>query len=363
MEYAMPEDEQPYAAAPINRFRTSWYDLHLTSSFWRVTETTKSVHTFMKTPGAYAYASACAQVTPAMLEDAMLKIKQSGGKNSLQSVVADKTLPQQLRTAFSALHQSTASLIGSDGHRKLLQREGVAYTLRYGPPLIFATPNLADNKQRLLLVVQGEEIIFEADIQTSYREMTQRLANDPIGQAIVFELLIRLFFVHVLGIREELVGWKRGEACKPSQGWTSDGLAADFHAPWLFGLVAAAFGPVEAQGRGSLHPHILVWLLLITHRELLDLLLRDRDTFKERLRFWMMKVVEAAVATQETAVTELPRQMQGGVNRADVAVAPLPFGPNEKRYFAADGTTETATVEKLGVEADDGGEEMSLYFA
>ena len=65
LEYSLPDDEEPYKAAPINRFRTSWYDIHLTNSFWRVTETSKSVHTWMKTPGAYGYARACAQITQA----------------------------------------------------------------------------------------------------------------------------------------------------------------------------------------------------------------------------------------------------------------------------------------------------------
>ena len=89
-----------------------------------------------------------------MIEEAILRQEQtSKGKTTVTSVLADKDLPSQLRTALTSLHQATASLIGSDGHRKLLQREGVAYTLRYGPALVFATPNLADNKQPLLLIV------------------------------------------------------------------------------------------------------------------------------------------------------------------------------------------------------------------
>ena len=90
LEYSMPDDEEPYQAAPINRFRCSWYDIHLSSSFWRVTETTKSVHTFMKTPGAYGYAQACQQVTPSMLEEVMLKSHQHGGKTSVHSLLAEK---------------------------------------------------------------------------------------------------------------------------------------------------------------------------------------------------------------------------------------------------------------------------------
>ena len=75
MEYDI-ENGENYKAAPINRFRCSWYDLHLLTSFGRVTETTSSVHTFMKTPGAYGYASKCAQVSPNMIEDAILRQEQ-----------------------------------------------------------------------------------------------------------------------------------------------------------------------------------------------------------------------------------------------------------------------------------------------
>ena len=247
-EYDVEEGEQ-YEAAVINRFRRSWYDLHLFASLWRVTETTTSVHTFMKTPGAFGYASKCAQITPKMLKDTILRQEQkSKGKTSLHSILADKDLPAQLRTALTSLHQATASLVGSDGHRKLLQREGVAYTLRYGPALVFTTPNLADNKQPLLLIVQGEPIEFDADVGNSYREMTERLAADPVGQAIVFELMMQLFFTRVLGIRPEVIGWRRGKVMKPGTMWQGSGAAADFRTRWLFGPVVAAFGPVEAQG-------------------------------------------------------------------------------------------------------------------
>ena len=368
LEYSLPDDTEPYRAAPFNRFRRSWYDLHLTASFWRVTETTKSVHSFLKTPGAYGYASACAQVTPPMLEEVMLKSQERGGKPSVQSLLSDKDLPQQVRQAFTSLHQATASLIGSDGHRRLLQREGIAYTLYGGPPVIFTTPNLADTKQPLLLIVQGEEIALDCAIEAPYREMVQRVAADPVGQAMVFEFMIRLFFIHVLGIRADLVGWKRGEARRSAQNWVRDGVAADCTAPWLFGPIAAAFGPIEAQGRGSLHPHILVWLLQICHQELLELLFRDRDTFQERLRVWMSRVIEAVVATQESAVTELLPRMQGGQDRTGAGCAPLPFGPKEKANFSADGDRETATTAELGIETEEadadaaGVPERDLYY-
>ena len=366
MEYDVVDGEN-YTASPVNRFRKSWYDLHLFSSFWRVTETTKSVHSFLKTPGGFGYARACAQITPQMLADTMLKQEQcKGGKTSVHSLLADKDLPEQLRTALTSLHQATASLVGSDGHRKLLHRECVAYTLRYGPALQFVMPNIADNKQPLLLIVQGENFTFREEVATTYREMTERLAGDPVGQAIVFELMIRLFFIHVLGVQPERVGWRRGAVKKAAQAWMSDGIAADYMRPWLFGLIAAAFGPVEAQGRGSLHPHILVWLVATELQDLLAFMMRDRDAFQERLNLWMKQLIMSVASVQESAVTELPRSMRGGrpTPCADghhcAELPPLPLGPNEKRHYAADGLVETATTTELGIEGDE--ENRDLYF-
>ena len=229
--------------------------------------------------------------------------------------------------------------------------------------MVFTTPNLADTKQPLLLIVQGEEFVLDQDLQVPYREMVQRVAADPVGQAIVFELMIRLFFVHVLGIRAELVGWRRGAARQIAERWVWDGTAADCTAPWLLGPVAAAFGPIEAQGRGSLHPHVLVWLLLVSHQEVLELLLRDKEHFQERIRAWMSRVIEAVVATQESAVTELPSRMQGGQDQAGAAVPPLPLGPKEKAYFAADGSREKATTTELGLETEGAvAEERDLHY-
>ena len=68
MEYDVEEGEN-YVAAAINRFRRSWYDLHIQTSLWRATETTSSIHTFLKTPGAYGYARNCTELSPKMLED------------------------------------------------------------------------------------------------------------------------------------------------------------------------------------------------------------------------------------------------------------------------------------------------------
>ena len=114
--------------------------------------------------------------------------------------------------------------------------------------------------------MQGEEYAFDNNLTgeeaVTFSQMSQRVAADPVGQSIAFEKMMWLCFVHILGLRPETIGWGRGEIQKASEHWVSDGIAADLMGvPTAFGPVAAAFGPVEAQGRGSLHPRILIWLL------------------------------------------------------------------------------------------------------
>ena len=159
----------------------------------------------MKSPGAFGMARACSSLSSGMLEEVMLKAQQTAGTTSLQSVLSDKDTSQQVKSALRSLHQATASLIGSDGHRRELRGEGEAYTLRYGPPLQFITPNLADNKQYLILCVQREVHWFLLE-DRSFREMTQRVARDPVGKAIVFELMIRLRRINREGSEQGLAG-------------------------------------------------------------------------------------------------------------------------------------------------------------
>ena len=133
MEYDVPGDKEKYVATATNRFRDTWYDVHLLHSFWRVTETTKSVHSFMKTPGAFGMTRACADLKPEMLEEVQLKMKQTGGKATVQSILNDKDTPQQLRAALRSLHQATASLVGWPPSRTAWRGRGLHTEVRATP--------------------------------------------------------------------------------------------------------------------------------------------------------------------------------------------------------------------------------------
>ena len=96
--------------------------------------------------------------------------KREGRPVSLQRLQTDKDAPTSLREGMNCLHQATPQLIGSNGHRRLLHQEGVAYTLRFCSALIFATPNIADAKQPMLFIFPGEEHSFDADVDEFSRD-------------------------------------------------------------------------------------------------------------------------------------------------------------------------------------------------
>ena len=85
----------------------------------------------------------------------------------------------------------------------------------------------------------------------------------------------------------------------------------------MLGPVLAFMGEVEAQGRGSLHPHILVWLVcndLQAISSVLSLLEHRPEELQRRLREFMRR----AVASSETLV------------QASAQASPRLFGHAEK---------------------------------
>ena len=122
------------------------------------------------------------------------------------------------------------------------------------------------------------------------------------------------------------------------------------------GPVYAAFGPIEARGRGSLHPHVLVWLVLLSLQEALKLLLRDRRSFREHIRRRMQEPVRAVMSVQHSSVLQFPRLLVDQVEAS--TVNELPFGPAERRHFRTDGEPELP--EPQGVHADEAAEPNHL---
>ncbi|CAJ1441410.1 unnamed protein product [Effrenium voratum] len=272
----------------------------------RLTEQRAASYNFLRN-GGMAFAKSIEKLTA---EDLAMAARNMSGSGGIEQFVKQSTAPQSVKDALLAMHCATATVVGSDGHRRLCRHEGVAYMETFGPPLIFVTPNVADAQHPLLLVVQGEALSLgevTADMRgvlPKYREMLHRIAQDPVAQTVQFDLLMPLFFQHVL-VRPETLQCGRGSARTFAREWCSDGAAASSTGAGMLGPVLAFRGEIEAQGRGSLHPHILVWLVCRHMQVLSDLacLLRhQKATLQNRLRDFMFMAVASFESVCQSSV-------------------------------------------------------------
>ena len=259
MEYTLPDEPEEFKAPLQNRIAVDWVVLHLISTVKRLTDQRASAYHFLKN-GGMAFANKVRMLTSETLAQAA---RSFGGKQGLQSLLQSQDVPAVIKDALNAMQMAMAHVIGTDGHRRLCRHEGVAYMETFGPPLIFTTPNPADTQQPLFLIAQGQEIRLDAngdyqDELPKYRDMMRRVAQDPVAQTVMFELLIRLFLQVVLNVRPETLACGRQSSRKKAREWCTDGVAAASTGAGMLGPVLAFRGEVEAQGRGSLHPHILV---------------------------------------------------------------------------------------------------------
>ena len=145
---------------------------------------------------------------------------------------------------------------GTDAHRTRLRHEDNGLALYYGPALVFTTPNPADTRSMLTLYACGKQVgrgdgaragalggaaagarsggradSGEVDLQLSepqmksINEMHAILASDPVGVAVAFDFAMRLFLIHVLGVRAEVIGLPRRGGKRWARNAFADGFA------------------------------------------------------------------------------------------------------------------------------------------
>jgi len=161
--YDVPGDPEPFVPAvasdggEINRFSADWMSIHLFATLYQLSETRRATFAFLKN-GGFNWAKSVALLTANDLVTAARAADGTCGSGGLQSIMQTSGTPKIVRDALNAMQMATADVVGTDGHRRLCRHEGHAYMVLFGAPLVFTTPNLADGKLPLLLIVQGEEV-------------------------------------------------------------------------------------------------------------------------------------------------------------------------------------------------------------
>lgn len=126
---------------------------------------------------------------------------------------------------------------GSDGYKIMMRNEIRAIMNNKGAPTLFITLNPSDVDHPIVRLLAGEDIDLECisrgeDLSKWRRSLLA--AKNPSACARFFDLMIRQFIDTILGFGKSEGG--------------------------LYGKCVSYYGTVEAQGKGTLHCHMLVWL-------------------------------------------------------------------------------------------------------
>ncbi|CAK9096081.1 Transketolase, partial [Durusdinium trenchii] len=285
--------------------------------------------TLMRTSKAYVKRSGfgrhCSVIASVTSEHLLKAMALHGEKADIRELLRSPDVGSVL--------QASSNVLGTEGHRSQIRLRGHAAGWHYGPSHIFVTPNLADSRASLLLQlhlqggsrVEAYEVDLAWDLEApalpSLSAMRRILAADPVSQARFFDVMMTLFFEEILGTLPPLTRASfRGGLARDFE----DGFAASTHAG-CFGDVAAFCGPLETQGRGSMHPHILVVLLGhdLGNRLRSVLATAARGELVIELERWSRAVLQAASRIRYDSQQALSQQLEQ-------EVCPLPLSENQR---------------------------------
>ena len=135
----------------------------------------------------------------------------------------------------------TSNVPGTSSSRVAMRNEIRALMMEKGLPSFFITINPADVYNPLVKFLGGADIDIDnllPEHVPNYWEQSILIAKNPFVAAKFFNVYMKAFINSILGYNPKEKNLDGG----------------------ILGVVNAYYGCVEAQGRGTLHCHMIVWL-------------------------------------------------------------------------------------------------------
>lgn len=180
----------------------------------------------------------------------------------------------ELRNDLSAVRSHVP---GTDESRLSVRAQSWGNTLIFNGPNVWLTLNPADTQDPIAQIFAGADIDLDKFIKTAGPNHEQRTANitkDPYASAKFFHFVINLVLETLFGISAK-------------QGKIHRRLG-------IYGQVNAYIGCVEAQGRGSLHLHLMLWLKDAPSKNDMEKLLQHED-FRKRVSDFISRTMRADI--------------------------------------------------------------------
>src|ERR1700678_1083309 len=157
------------------------------------------------------------------------------------SITANTAEERKVLNLMKQVNIVTSNVPGTSASRVTMRNEIRGLMIEKGMPSFFITINPADIYNPIVKFLGGAEIYLYNILPEqvpNYREQAILVAKNPFVAAKFFNIYMKAFISAVLGY-------------EPDERKIEGGI---------LGLVKAYYGCGEAQGRGTLHCHMMIWL-------------------------------------------------------------------------------------------------------
>ena len=167
---------------------------------------------------------------------------------------------------------------GTDESRHHVRSKIWGTNLIFNPPMLWITINPADTQDPIAQVFAGAEIDLDSFCNTAGPNNNQRATNvaeDPFSSAKYFHFIVKCVLEILFGITKKSSG-----RIDRKEG--------------VFGKIQSYVGTVEAQGRGTLHLHMLLWLKDAPSATDMKIALKS-EKFREKLVTYIKGTIRGSI--------------------------------------------------------------------
>ena len=179
-----------------------------------------------------------------------------------------------------SLHQNLTSIcakvMGMDKSRIKIHSLIWGMCIKKNPPLIWLTINPADMQDPIAQVLCRQDINLDKLNTAEHHLSDIAIAANPYASASFFHLIVNTVLKCLLGIK----GLKSCQHITQGMG--------------ILGTVKGYVGMVEAQGRGTLHLHMLLWLRGTPSSDKMKECLQN-NAFSSRIQHFMSANIHADI--------------------------------------------------------------------
>ena len=195
--------------------------------------------------------------------------------------------------------------------------------IKKNPPSLWLTINPTDTQNPIARMFAGEEIDLDHYCALDHHPIVGAVAGDLFASALFFHTIINAVIHYLLGIQ----GYDRHQTLRRKKG--------------IFSTVSAFVGTVEAQGQGTLHLHMLLWLEgAVTTSKMKELL--STEHFRDRITNFLAANISGDIANLDgPSILSLPKDKTAAFSR--------PVDPRLADYETSAHAAEIATARMVQV--------------